>query len=175
MSEPGAEDEQRRGPARRWLIVALVVTVAGGAAVAVVASRPSADGARSRPPAPSAGSAVPIPAPTPVAELPPVKVEIRTDPPSATLLIDRKPVENPFVKDGPADRRLHLVTATMPGRALAGKVFVFDHDQQVVLPLPALPDGGMPLAPLGPGRPFGSPGYRKPRLGVQGQLPAPPR
>src|SRR5262252_6807466 len=105
MSEPGADHEQRRGPARRWLIAALLVTVAGGVAVAVGASRPSSGGAG----APSA-SAAPIPAPKPAAELPPVKIEIRTDPASATLLIDRKPVENPFVKDGPGDRRLHLVT-----------------------------------------------------------------
>jgi hypothetical protein len=166
MSEPGADAEQRRGPPRGWLIVALVLSVAAGVAVAVIASRPRAGGA---------GAAVtPIPAPVPVAELPPVDVEIRTEPATATLLIDRKPVENPFVKHGPADRRLHLVTATMPGHAPAGKALVFDHDQQVVLPLPALPDGGPPLAPLGPGRPFFAPGYRKSQFGARGQLASPP-
>jgi hypothetical protein len=169
MSEPRAEDEQRRGPSRRLLIVALVVTIAGGATVAVLASRPRSDGAAAPP-----ASASPIPTPVPVAELPPVKVEIRTDPASATLLIDRKPVQNPFVEEGPADRRLHLVTATMPGHAPAGKAMAFDRDQQVVLPLPALSDGGPPLAPLGPGRHFASPGYRRWPLGGQAQGPLSP-
>lgn len=104
------------------------------------------------------GSAVALlvrPKPLPVTSVPqrsaPQKalVRITVFPDTASLFLDGKQVpENPYVREGPADRSWHTVRAEAPGHVAAEKRFRQAGDVDLVISLQADPKKEEPRAPV---------------------------
>jgi Protein kinase domain len=107
-----------------------------------------------------------------------VRIEIRTEPPTAKLLVDHREVRNPYVVKAPRSHHLHDVVATLAGSADVHEVIAFDRDRDLALKLG--PTTKHPAASVAPASAPSTPrpetaepsaGYHGSKLKIETQFP----
>ena len=105
-----------------------------------------------------------------------VRIQIRTEPPEATLTLDHHEVHNPYSAKSPRGHHLHDIVATFAGSGEAREMVAFDRDRDLVLRRGAPASHGRLAAPAAAPTPEGQPdapaaGYRGSKLKIETEFP----